>query len=118
MDQETLDELRGQLENERAQQLAQLEEYDADPYGESVRDLTLGTEEGFADSAQVTEQRSEALAHIDAARGRLRQVDEALQRMDEGTYGICVDCGEEINPARLEARPLSIRCVECASRYG
>lgn len=115
MEQEKLDELRAQLEREREQQLAQLEEFGADPYGESVRDLG-GTEEGFADSAQVAEQRSEALAHIEQARNRLYQVDEALERMEEGTYGICVDCGEEINPARLEARPLSIRCVDCASK--
>ncbi|MDP9023341.1 MAG: TraR/DksA C4-type zinc finger protein [Actinomycetota bacterium] len=115
MDQEMLDRLRKQLDEEREQQLSQLETYGADPYGEAVRDLG-GAEEGFADSAQVTEQRSEALAHIDNARNRLQQVDEALARMDAGTYGICVECGREIAPARLEARPLSIRCVECAAR--
>jgi DnaK suppressor protein len=117
MDQGKLDELRAQLVKEREQQLAQLAEYDADPYGEAVRDLG-GTEEGFADSGQVAEQRSEALAQIDQARTRLHQVDEALERLDEGSYGICIDCGTEINPARLEVRPLSIRCVECAEEYG
>ena len=117
MDQDTLNTLRGQLEEDRQQQLDQLEEYGADPYGESVKNLG-GDEEGFADSGQVTEQRSEALAHIEQARTRLHQIDEALERMDEGTYGECVDCGTQINPARLEARPLSIRCVECASKTG
>lgn len=115
MDEQKLEELRSQLEREREQQLEQLEEWGADPYGETVKDLG-GGEEGFADSAQVAERRSEALAHIEQARNRLHQVDEALERMDEGTYGVCVDCGEEIPPARLEARPLSIRCVDCASR--
>jgi DnaK suppressor protein len=117
MDKEVLDELRAQLEREREQQLAQLEDYGADPYGEAVRDLG-GSEEGFADSGQVAEQRSEALAQIEQARSRLQQVDAALKRMDEGTYGVCADCGREIDPARLEARPLSIRCVECAQKYG
>jgi DnaK suppressor protein len=117
MDQKRLDELRSQLEREREHQLSQLADFGADPYGEAVRDLG-GAEEGFADSGQVAEQRSEALAKIDQARTRLQQVDEALERMDEGTYGICVDCGEEINEARLEVRPLSIRCVECAEKYG
>lgn len=117
MDQEKLKELRQELEREREQQLGQLEEFEADPYGESVHNLA-GGDEGFADSGQVTEQRSEALAQIDQARARLQQVDEALARMDEGRYGICVDCGQEINPARLEARPLSIRCVDCASKQG
>lgn len=117
MDQDTLNTLREQLEEDRQQQLEQLEEYGADPYGESVKNLG-GDEEGFADSGQVTEQRSEALAHIEQARTRLNQIDEALERMDEGTYGECVECGEQINPARLEARPLSIRCVDCASKEG
>jgi DnaK suppressor protein len=36
--------------------------------------------------------------------------------MDEGGYGVCVDCGTEIPEARLEARPLSIRCVACAAK--
>lgn len=115
MDDDTLKQLRQELESDRQQQLDQLEEYGADPYGESVTNLG-GSEEGFADSGQVTEQRSEALAHIEQARTRLEQIDEALERMDEGTYGVCVECGQEIAPARLEARPLSIRCVECASK--
>lgn len=115
MEKEKLDELREQLETERDQQLAQLEAFGADPYGETVRNLG-GGEEGFADSGQVTEQRSEALAQIEQARQRLQQVEEALESMDEGTYGICAECGQEINPARLEVRPLSILCVECAAK--
>lgn len=115
MDQATVDRLREQLEDERKQQLAILEEHGADPYGEAVRDLDVG-DAGFADSGQATEQRSELLALIDSARTRLHQVEKALEQMDEGTYGICVACGEEIQPARLEARPLSIHCVECAAK--
>ena len=37
--------------------------------------------------------------------------------MDAGTYGVCVDCGKPIPKARLEARPLSVRDVECAARH-
>lgn len=116
MDRETLERLREQLEEDRQQQLAQLESFGADPYGEAVTNLGSTEETGFADSAQITEQRSEALAQIDQARSRLQQIDEALERIREGSYGICIECGGEISPARLEARPLSIRCVECAAR--
>lgn len=115
MDQATHDRLREQLEQEHAQQLAILEEHGADPYGEAVKDLDVG-DAGFADSGQATEQRSELLAYIDTARTRLHQVEDALEQMDEGTYGVCVSCGEEILPARLEARPLSIHCVDCAAK--
>lgn len=42
----------------------------------------------------------------------LEEVDVALHRMDEGTYGTCVDCGKEIPIERLESKPSAIRCVE------
>jgi RNA polymerase-binding transcription factor DksA len=45
------------------------------------------------------------------------QVELALQRLAEGKYGICVDCGKEIPRERLEAIPESIRCVEDQARY-
>lgn len=43
----------------------------------------------------------------------LGEVEEALGRIDAGTYGRCVDCGGEIPPKRLAALPASARCVEC-----
>jgi DnaK suppressor protein len=42
----------------------------------------------------------------------IRKIDEALRKMDEGTYGICEDCGEEINPERLRVLPFAIYCKE------
>jgi RNA polymerase-binding protein DksA len=115
MDQSTLDRLRKELEDERQQQLDVLETHGADPYGEEVKDLQIANE-GFADSAQATEERSEILALIDASRTRLAQVERALTSMDQGTYGVCESCGQQIQDARLEARPLSVRCVDCASK--
>jgi DnaK suppressor protein len=115
MDQATLSELRGQLEGERAQHLELLEEHGADPYGDEVRNLDIGND-GFADSAQATEERSELLGQIDVSRTRVQQIDRALEQMDEGTYGTCEECGGEIQPARLEVRPLSVKCVGCAAK--
>jgi DnaK suppressor protein len=43
----------------------------------------------------------------------LSKVRKALQRIDEGTYGICDDCGEEISEERLLARPVTTRCITC-----
>ncbi len=115
MDTETLDKLRDSLEQERKQHMDLLEEHGADPYHEEVKDLDVGNE-GFADSGQATEQRSELLGQLDSARQRVRQIDQALEEMEEGTYGICSDCGDDIQPARLEVRPLSVKCVDCASK--
>jgi len=53
---------------------------------------------------------------IDRAEGRLRLIDEALARVDNGTYGICADCGDEIGLERLKVLPFAVRCVDCESR--
>ena len=45
----------------------------------------------------------------------LQQVNAALERMDEGTYGICLRCGKRIKSARLEAFPYVSYCIECQS---
>ncbi|MTV26825.1 hypothetical protein FTX61_15585 [Nitriliruptoraceae bacterium ZYF776] len=113
LDQDTLARFRGELETDRRHQLDQLEEFGADPYSEDVDQLDLGTD-GFADSAQATEQRSEVLGLIETSRQRLHAIDEALGRVEDGTYGTCASCGDAIALERLEARPLSIRCVACA----
>jgi DnaK suppressor protein len=45
----------------------------------------------------------------------LQDVDRALRKLDEGTYGTCDRCGRLIPQARLEARPWSVLCVDCAA---
>ena len=44
------------------------------------------------------------------------EIDAALTRLDEGRYGVCIDCGRAIPAARLEARPTALRCVDCAAK--
>lgn len=110
---ELMDRLRKELEEERASVLGELAEYGADPHSEKIEHIEV--DENFADLAAATAERSEVLAFVEKARDRLAAVDEALASMDAGTYGTCADCGEEIPEARLEARPLSIRCVRCAA---
>ena len=102
------------LEEDREQQVDLLRELGADPDSEAIDDLR--GEDGFADSAQATASRSETLALIDQARARLHQVDEALARMGDGSYGVCGSCGQPIDAARLEIRPLSVLCVSCATK--
>jgi RNA polymerase-binding transcription factor DksA len=55
------------------------------------------------------------VAHQQAhtARTAMAQIDAALHRLVEGTYGLCIACQEQIPPARLEARPHTERCVPC-----
>lgn len=49
----------------------------------------------------------------DSHRERIMMIDEALRRLQEGTYGVCERCGEEIGAARLEVQPHTIFCVQC-----
>ncbi len=46
-------------------------------------------------------------------RSRVRDIDAALERMDEGVYGLCMRCEEEIPSRRMEVRPFSRYCVDC-----
>jgi len=46
----------------------------------------------------------------------IEMIDEALTRLDENEYGICIECGQEITPARLEVKPYARFCLECKSR--
>ncbi|MFI6597767.1 TraR/DksA family transcriptional regulator [Nonomuraea sp. NPDC050536] len=55
-------------------------------------------------------------AMLAVASAHRRQVLDALKRLDEGTYGQCVDCGKPVPEGRLEARPEAARCVQCQSK--
>ncbi len=52
----------------------------------------------------------------DRERQLLTKIDEALARMDEGTFGTCEDCEESIEPKRLEVRPVSTLCIACKEK--
>jgi DnaK suppressor protein len=41
------------------------------------------------------------------------KIEEAIARIEDGSYGICEDCGEEIGIKRLEARPVTMLCIDC-----
>lgn len=57
----------------------------------------------------------EALAGVDEVlRQEIREIREALLRIDNGTYGTCVTCGNAISRARLQALPTAVRCINCA----
>jgi RNA polymerase-binding protein DksA len=55
-------------------------------------------------------------ALIGQAREHLGEIDAALRRLADGSYGTCERCGNPIAAARLIARPVAARCIRCASR--
>jgi DnaK suppressor protein len=96
------------LESERTRLLSQLDELGFGPNGF----LTYDT--NFADSSQVTAERGEAERLAADLQDSLVDVDDALGRLAEGTYGLCERCGKPITEARLEAMPTARRCLDCA----
>ncbi|MDF2459709.1 MAG: hypothetical protein K0S79_2125 [Nitrospira sp.] len=60
---------------------------------------------------------AQQIALLEARTQERIQLDEALRRLDEGTYGICEDCEAPISPARLRALPFARRCVGCQEQF-
>lgn len=65
------------------------------------------------DRATVESGRSFELRIRDRERKLLSKIEEALERVEEGEFGVCEDCGEEIGLKRLEARPVTTLCIDC-----
>jgi DnaK suppressor protein len=69
-----------------------------------------------------SEERATDLENQDALEGiknpeiqEIHQIQGALKRIAEGTYGVCVQCGADIDPKRLKALPIAARCISCAA---
>ena len=84
----------------------------------TVEGLTDGKERfpDPTDRASVEWDRNFMLRIRDRERKLIMKIREALERIDEGTFGICEDCGEEIGEARLEARPVTTLCINCKTK--
>ena len=115
MDQQQLDTLRSALEAERASVNHQLTEHGVPVDSESVE---VDVDEGFADSAHATAERSQQFAIVEQLHEHKREIEAALARMDEGIFGKCENCGQDIPFERLEARPTATLCVTCKQAAG
>lgn len=85
---------------------------------QASRDISEESRDRFADptdQAAVELDRSRLLRLKDRERKLIRKIELALQRMDEGTYGSCEACGAQIEAQRLEARPMTELCIDCAT---
>jgi DnaK suppressor protein len=109
-----IESARTQLEQARQRLIRQLAELGSEETGDLRSDMVFG--DGFADAGAATAERTEVLGLVETLKGQLDGVDRALQRIEEGGYGICINCGKEIAPARMEARPESVYCVDCKAK--
>ncbi|MGH7834277.1 MAG: TraR/DksA C4-type zinc finger protein, partial [Candidatus Binatia bacterium] len=67
------------------------------------------------DRASVESDRHSILRIRERESKLMIKIEEALRRLDDGAYGICDDCGEQIGIARLKARPVTTMCIDCKS---
>ena len=103
-----LKKMRTTLAGQKQQILQQL--------GEEIREgKESELDEGMDTYDLASEERDREINLIlsDRDRGKLQAVENALDRIEEGEYGICEDCEEEIAQARLEALPFTRLCVAC-----
>jgi DnaK suppressor protein len=105
-------ELKRILEDRRKEILGQVQEKMRDVRAEGA----LGEGQGVLDAAETSEadiQDDIEFALIQMKSETLHKIEEALARLDEGTYGYCFECGDEVSERRLRALPFAVRCKDC-----
>lgn len=106
MQADSYDALREQLEKKKAELTVRLER------------ITDNLRRGYHPDSKERAKELEDSEVVDAlgneARAEIRNISAALQRMDAGEYGICIECGTEIDHARIDAHPYAKKCIDCA----
>ena len=104
------------LHADQAETAARLERLQADLDGIVEASALVATDdEHDPEGATIAFERGQVIALIEQGRRHLVELDRALARVAEGTYGVCSVCGGPIAPERLEARPAATTCIACAA---
>ncbi len=109
--------LRARLNEERERTLASIKALRAEELALAEVEATEGG--GLGEGGDVGTELGDRELDIgleQSERQHLEEVEAALQRLDAGTYGICVECGQPIGPERLEALPWTTHCIRCQQR--
>jgi len=80
---------------------------------EEVEEIAATSDNHLAETATATMNREIDYGLEENSRQVLSEIDAALQRIEDGTYGICTNCGREILVERLEAYPWASLCIDC-----
>jgi DnaK suppressor protein len=109
MDKTELKRVLSEKQQELREQVSTLENEAREAIGAEVEDPM--------DLVVSTEAKAGAFEASSRERETLKQVDDALSRLEDGTYGTCIDCGRSIEPARLEAVPWTPYCLEDQEKH-
>ena len=116
MDAVTAQKYKHRLVAERDALLAQIDAQRGGPISraQAASDALDKSED---DNAQIQTGRDVAFAVNEHETADLLAIEEALQRIKEGVYGLCVNCGSHIPAARLDAAPHTLRCIACQTSF-
>ena len=116
MSDDTSAEVRQRLVADRDGLAAQVQALEAQFDGfVEASELVATDDEHDPEGHTIAFERQQVAALLRDARARLAALDEALERVERGTYGRCVACGRKIGAERLEAVPGTDRCIDCAT---
>ena len=111
MDKKVLARFKKMLLKEREQIVGEVKQID-----ESSKEMGQDGIQDIGDEAANIYNKQVLLSLNENERKSLQEVDEALDRIENGTYGICEECGGVIGLKRLEARPVAKYCVPCLTK--
>jgi len=116
LNQKQVEEFRGLIDERRRALLAEIGE-DAERAREAPYSEIAGEAPDAGDASVATLFSDLDQADLNRDVGEVRALDAAVERIEEGRYGQCDDCGGDIGEGRLRAFPAAIRCVKCQERY-
>ena len=103
-------ELKTMLEDRRRELMNEVQGKIRDARSDGTKEREV-LDQGESSEVDIQEDIEFALIQMKAE--TLNKIDAALRRLEEGTYGDCFECGEEIAQARLRALPFAVRCKDC-----
>ena len=110
-----LSDFKKLLMEEREELKRQAAEIDESSFGGGQSEMTgdlASFDEEFADAGTATFERERDLSLSNNIRDLMEQIDRAIERIDEGNYGLCERCGKPIEKARIKALPYATLCIK------
>jgi DnaK suppressor protein len=83
--------------------------------GDNRQEIETALDDGDWSVIDIAEDIN--LRKLSVNRDTLQKIDQSLRKLDDGSYGVCDDCGEDISPERLRVLPFAIRCRDCQEDF-
>lgn len=114
-DAKTLRGIKEKLLTQRDELDQQLKDIEEAAFNATQSEMSgeVGYDEDYADAGSATFEREKDLSIVNNVLDMLGKVNKALEKIDEGSYGVCENCGEPIELARLKALPNALLCLKC-----